>query len=91
MERGALRADLFYRLNVVNVHLPALRERREDIALLVDHFLSKLSLRRYEGRLQLQAGRWSCCGGIPGRATCGRWKRAAQGGGDLPRRRHHGR
>lgn len=55
VERGAYRADLFYRLNVVNVHLPALRERREDIALLVDHFLSKLSLRRPEGRLQLQA------------------------------------
>jgi two-component system, NtrC family, response regulator AtoC len=41
IERGEFRADLFYRLNVVRLHLPPLRERREDITPLAVHFLTK--------------------------------------------------
>jgi|ERR1051325_2856248 DNA-binding NtrC family response regulator len=41
VKRGEFRQDLFYRLNVVPVRLPDLKDRREDIALLVNHFLQK--------------------------------------------------
>lgn len=43
IQTGEFRQDLFYRLNIVNVQLPALRDRREDIILLADHFLKRLS------------------------------------------------
>jgi two-component system response regulator HydG len=43
VKRGEFRQDLFYRLNVVPVRLPDLKDRREDIALLVSHFLQKFA------------------------------------------------
>jgi two-component system response regulator AtoC len=43
IERGALRRDLFFRLNVFPIHLPPLREREDDVVLLAEHFLEQLS------------------------------------------------
>jgi two-component system response regulator HydG len=43
IRRGNFRSDLYYRLNVIAVHLPPLRERRDDLVLLIDSFLQRLS------------------------------------------------
>jgi transcriptional regulator with PAS, ATPase and Fis domain len=47
--RGEFREDLFYRLNVIHIVVPSLRERKEDIAALVDHFLTQFSNQRNNG------------------------------------------
>jgi len=44
MQSGLFREDLFYRLNVVAIQLPALRQRKDDIPILVDHFIKRYSL-----------------------------------------------
>ena len=54
VERGAFREDLFHRLNVIRVHVPALRDRREDIPLLTEHFLRRSSVElNIESKLML--------------------------------------
>jgi two-component system response regulator PilR (NtrC family) len=44
VQRGQFREDLYYRLNVIPIHVPPLRERREDIAAFLDHFLRRFAL-----------------------------------------------
>ena len=53
VQKNVFRQDLFYRLNVLNIHLPPLRTRSEDIPLLVEHFLKKYADQNNEKRKRL--------------------------------------
>ncbi|MBU1196248.1 MAG: sigma-54 dependent transcriptional regulator [Proteobacteria bacterium] len=53
IKQGKFRQDLYFRLNVIPIHVPALRERKEDIPLLVNNFLEKLSQQTSGGKKQI--------------------------------------
>ena len=49
IKEGRFREDLYYRLNVISLRLPSLRERREDIGLLMDSFFTKIRDKEQKG------------------------------------------
>jgi two-component system response regulator GlrR len=67
-EEGRFRSDLLFRLNIMTVNMPPLRERRQDIALLADHFIRQLSARYGQPRKSLHADTlaWLKCYQWPG-------------------------
>ena len=56
VREGLFRDDLFYRLNVVKINLPPLRERKEDIPLLIDHFIKKYSAQQGKDIVGISSG-----------------------------------
>ena len=60
VEEGRFREDLYYRLNVINISLPPLRERKEDIPPLAQHFLEKYCAENGKAGHRVQPRPWSC-------------------------------
>ncbi len=61
MQEGQFREDLYYRLNVIPIYLPPLRERKEDIPLLIDHFIRKFTKLNKKPMMQISDAALQLC------------------------------
>ena len=79
VKKGEFREDLYYRINVIRVQLPPLRERRDDLPILIDHFLRKHHRegQRARGLVARRAGHPAAP--TPGPATSASWRTRSSG------------
>ncbi len=68
---GSFRSDLFYRINVFPVKMPPLRERREDIRLLVEYFIDRFASKMGKHVERIKGRPWTGCSRIPARQYSG--------------------
>ena len=66
---GDFREDLFYRINVIPVKLPPLRERQDDVQALAEHFVEKYAAQMKKELHGISGAAMTCCAAIRGRAT----------------------
>ena len=69
MAAGAFRQDLFYRLNVFPIQVPSLRERMDDIPLLVEYFIERYAKKAGKKIRNIRKRPWSCSKPTTGPAT----------------------
>ena len=86
VKSGSFRQDLFYRINVIELRLPALRERAEDIAPLTEHLLGKIAAQNGLRAPTVAPMRWRHCATTPSPAMYANWKTSSSAPSPCARR-----